>query len=348
MRSVVGFVAGVTVAVALAGCGQLESQYYREGVGTNLYREAIPETTRLQDLYVAHICHQAGLSRDGETCADMGIRQEWALFVQAGMNDIDLRCDAYLAWLDDKRRTREPILKELLVLSGATAGILKAVNTGPTALALTAIAFSLAADTFTVVSNRLVTMIDQNTVQSVVLDNQLRYRSEILHQRIDNKPAALYLLRGYLRICMPFSIEMTITNTLAVYHRSGAGALVSNPPLVTRAPRATFRSSMIITRPDRPLPDFRPGPVNLGPNRIGPFEQRLPVADIKRFQAACGLGQTGDLGDRNSPTRLALSAYLNSLDPSRVVRPDPPAHVITQRDGDALYAMLDDHSKCPP
>jgi hypothetical protein len=199
------------------------------------------------------------------------------------MNDIDLRCDSYLAWLDDKRRSREPILKELLALSGATAGILKATNAGAKSLPIAAIAFSLASDTFTVASNRLVTTIDQNTVQTVVLDNQLTYRKQVLRQKIDNKPAALYILRGYLRICMPFAIEMSITNTLAVYHRAGPEALLNNPPLVTQVPLATFRSSMVITNPTRPLPDFRPPrgntrpatPTSAAQTVFGDFEQRL-------------------------------------------------------------------------
>jgi hypothetical protein len=188
------------------------------------------------------ICQQAGLPIvvDGDVvlCAYSGMRPpEWTLFVQAGMNDIDRRCDAYLAWLDEKRRSREPILKQLADMGAATAAILRATNTGATPIAIVGIAFGLAADTFTNISSRLLLEVNHSTVQSVVLGYQADFRANNARAIIDNRPAAIYLLRSYLRLCMPYSIEMSINNTVTIYHRDPAS--LNTEPLLLRTPLAS-------------------------------------------------------------------------------------------------------------
>src|SRR5262249_13799547 len=142
------------------------------------------------------------------------------------------------AWLDDKKRSAAPILKQLSAMSAATQAIMNAAEAGPKSITLVGIAFGLAADTFLNVQSRLLQEINHSTVQSVVLGNQNDFREHALTIVVDNKPAALYLLRNYLRICMPFSIEMSINNTLTVFHRAGPAALGSSP-LITPAPVAT-------------------------------------------------------------------------------------------------------------
>jgi hypothetical protein len=280
MRAAVRLVACLALGLAIAGCNVIESHYFREGIGPNLYTAEGDEVTRLQQLYIAHICQQAGLSRDGMTCADMGFQDKaWAVFVQAGMNDIDRRCDAYLTWLDDKKRGKEPLLKQLLAMSGATAAILKATDAGATPIALAAIAFNLASETITNVSSRLVHEIDSRTVNAIVLDNQQTYRQRVLDRinDIDNGPAAMYLLRGYLRICLPFAIETSISNTLTVYHRAGPEALADGP-LATRPPESTFTA--------RPLAKGTPRPVTKGATFV---RDRWTIA-LERFLDPKGTG----------------------------------------------------------
>jgi hypothetical protein len=207
------------------------------------------------------------------------------------MNDVDQRCDAYLAWLDEKKRSREPILKQLAAMGAATAGILQAVDSGPKSLALAGIAFGLAAETFTNINSRLLQEVDHTTVQTTVLNNQQIYRDKVLGEIVDNRPAAIYLLRGYLRICMPFSIEMDINNTVTVFHRSGAGALTRDP-MLTRAPEATFTTRFT------PLTDFT--------RRIQAFVRASPANQrlVERWMADNGFG--GSIGVfLRSGTRVA-------------------------------------------
>jgi hypothetical protein len=213
-----------------AGCNlATEGLYYREGIGTGLYRSELAGATDLQDQYVLHICRQAGLS-----CTEAGLdSREWMLFVQAGMNDIDLRCDGYLAWLDNRRRSSTPILNQLAATSTATQAILRVTGAGATPITIVGIAFGLAADTFTNVNSRLLFEINQSTVQSVVLGHQTDFRIRASEVLVTSRPMAIYLLRNYLRICMPFSIETSINNTISVYHRAGPQAL-ETVPLATR------------------------------------------------------------------------------------------------------------------
>jgi hypothetical protein len=227
----VGVVVALGMALLASGCDPTrDSRYLREGIGTDLYWNGLPADTQLQDIYLANICAQAlsptatsvgSFSCDGLT---LGPR-DWGLLVQAGMNDIDLRCDAYLSWLYDRKASKEPFLKELASIGGAAAGILKATDAGATPIALTAIAFGLAADTFTNIDLRLVNAVDYTTVDSVVRDNRTEFRLNNLNLVIDNRPAAIYVLRNYLSICVPDSIEMSINNTVTVYHRGGPDAL---------------------------------------------------------------------------------------------------------------------------
>ena len=115
MRLVASVLACVAVALTVAGCDpSTDKAYFRQGVGTELYRPDVATSSELQDLYVAHICHQAGLAYEaGSFGADGFSPTTWGLFVQAGMNDIDQRCDAYLTWLDNVRRAEAPILKQI-------------------------------------------------------------------------------------------------------------------------------------------------------------------------------------------------------------------------------------------
>ena len=249
---IVAWCAGL--ALLLGGCDPARDfRYTREGIGVGLYWDGLPAATELQDVYLAHICAQAvsptTRSISVATCEGLNLAsRDWGLLVQAGMNDIDLRCDAYLSWLHDKRTSREPILRELAVLGGAAAAILKITEVGATPIALTAIAFGIAADSFTNYDLRILSGVDYTTVQSVVRGNRTQFRAKNLSLVIDNRPAAIYVLRNYLSICLPASIEMSINNTINVYHRGGPEALRTEQvglrtPAATGGTAATVRGA---------------------------------------------------------------------------------------------------------
>jgi hypothetical protein len=311
------------LAVLVSGCdGQRDYRYLREGIGTDLYWDGLPAATELQDTYLANICAQAisPTARSVSTVSCDGLNlasRDWGLLVQAGMNDIDLRCDGYLAWLHDRRSSREPILKQLAAMGGATAAILRATDVGATPLALAGIAFGLAAETFTNVDLRLLNGVDYTTVQSVVRGNRAEFRQNNLNLVIDNRPAAIYVLRNYLSICVPSSIEMSINNTINVFHRGGPRALEQLPiglrnPVATSSTSAAVRGTPVVIRTDRPPPP--PPPIkSTVDNPIGDVEKKTITRDEgKAFQRTICVSDSGDFGTSGSETRAALRNFFKA------------------------------------
>jgi len=217
------------LALPATGCDTVDKRYMQEGLGTDLYTTEVAEGGRIQEIYVGYICQQAGLSfeQNGDVlvCREPAVTRNWGVFVQAGMNDIDRRCDGYLTWLDNKRRSVGPIHQQILDSEAATLAILTATAVDPSrSIAIVAAAFGFAAHSFTNFNSRFLFEVEKSTVQSVVLTRQQNYR-ETLPRNIDNRPAAIYALRQYLRLCMPMTIETQINTTVKLFERGGAAAL---------------------------------------------------------------------------------------------------------------------------
>jgi hypothetical protein len=318
--------AALALAALMSGCISSDSQFIKEGVGTTLYSPSTADTTNQQDQYVTLICRQAGL----QFCETGPIAPlEWSLFVQAGMNDIDERCDIYLAWLDSKRRNTEPILKEIHDVQQAASAILTVSGAGSSVMNIVVQAFGLAANTFTNVSSRLLFDINQSTVQAVVLTRQREYRTGILAlpRPIDNRPAAMHALRSYLRLCMPFTIENEINTAVTLFERGGG---VAPDPLVT--PRTI--AAQIIRSPRQQVTTPRKPVVIPDSIRIGPFERQLGGKELRAFQKAACLRQTGQF---TNAARDAIIGFLNSKGLKDTVHPDR----ITDKDGEQLHGVLD-------
>src|SRR5207248_1163183 len=116
MRGKSAIVACMGLALLTGGCDTIDSRYFSYGIGTDLYSTDIVQTTQLQDLYLTELCRQALplVSTSDIQCINAAFgANDWNLLVQAGLNDVDRRCDSYLAWLDDRRRTNNAVLKEL-------------------------------------------------------------------------------------------------------------------------------------------------------------------------------------------------------------------------------------------
>jgi hypothetical protein len=252
----VGVVAGcVALAVLVSGCDTTDSRYFRYGIGTDLYSDDIVQTTQFQDIYLTELCRQAlpVLSSSENQCLNaVPSPNAWDLIVQAGLNDVDRRCDSYLAWLDDRRRTNNAVLKELGDVTVASQAIMNVAGVSANPITLVGLAFGLAANTFTNVNSRLLLEVDKTTVQTLVLRRRSDYRVGLQSIRVENRPAAVHALRSYLNICTPFTIETDINSTITVFQQVGAGGLVTKPPLVSAATvGAPVRATERIGRPVR-------------------------------------------------------------------------------------------------
>jgi hypothetical protein len=215
MHVVGRFIAFAVAVLSVAGCDPVaERRYINEGAGVDLYTADRASQLELLNQYITFICAQAGESCGGN----------WTTFVQAGMNDIDLRCDGFLTWLDARRRDREPVIAEISAINAAVHAVMTVTGSSPKSLDIVTAAFGLASATYTNWNSRLLISINQSTVQEVVYNSQGQFRNQIKDYSVPDQPAAIYLLRNYLRLCMPTTIEAAINTTTTLVQR---GSLTS-------------------------------------------------------------------------------------------------------------------------
>jgi len=299
MRSLAGFVrfvAYAAMALSVLGCDPVtERRYITEGAGIDLYTSDRANQTELLNEYIRFVCAQAGPS-----CGS-----NWTVFVQAGMNDIDLRCDGFLTWLDAKRRDREPVLAEISAINTAVHSVMTVTGSSPKALDIVTAAFGLASASYTNWNSRLLISVNQSTVQEVVYKGQGDFRDKIKNYTVPDLPTAIYLLRNYLRLCMPITIEASINTTTTLVQRDALGAARKNLVVATTTPSRPA----IIRDVNAPLQRFNPPPPPPSATRIGVFETRMQQKDMKRALDILGCPGT-DLGPADSPSRRALAKFL--------------------------------------
>src|SRR6266702_226924 len=319
VRLLLTWAASIGIALLAAGC----DLNYTQGVGTKLYPVDVAAQTDLQNAYVGEICQQAGLQPavfDSVTSCGPNPYDAatWWLFVQAGMNDIDQRCDAYMAWLDEAQRSREPVLNELALASATAQTIMRSTGVGANPITIAGAAFGLAAGTFTNVQSRLILTMPHSTVQAVVLSRQKEYRDQLIGTStnkaiaIVSRPAALYALRSYLRLCMPMTIETEINNTIATFERNGADGLQKDSLISAKSAGAPFTPASLVQKPVR-------APVTPPPNDIAPFfvEKGLSKEDEEfALNALCF--------DKNTTSGLPKKDLIQALIAIYEATPDSP------------------------
>ena len=251
----------VGLALLVAGCDPNERNYFRNGVGTSLYTADAASATELQNIYLDYLCRQSNsfIGTDAPSCAQQVVpANAWPVIVQAGLNDIDARCDSYLAWLDLKRRENAAILTEIGAVRFAVDALTNPNIAGVSGVGLAAISAAFGLATSTVNNfNSLLLQVDHTTVQTVVTGNRHAFREDLLKfsSSIDNKPAAIHTLRTYLSICMPMTIAANINSTVTVFKQTGS-APGAGPMLPTVGAPFTPRERFVERKPSP-----GPGPV---------------------------------------------------------------------------------------
>jgi hypothetical protein len=296
MRAIVRLIASVGIVVALAACDPTERKYVNEGAGVDLYDPGKGNQLDLLNQYIEFICAQVG--PDCSTASKT--------FVLAGMNDIDLRCDGFLTWLDARRRDREPVLAEIQAVTTAVHSIMTVTGSSPKSLDIATAAFGLASATYNNWNSRMLISVNQSTVQDVVYTGQGDYRKKIATWAVTDRPTAIYLLRNYLRLCMPITIEAAINTTTTLVQRDAAPDPAERSLVVSTT---TPTRLTIIRNVDAPLQRFAPLPPLPSPNRLGELEPKMSKKDMQKILGV--LGCTGDdLGPKGSQPRKALVKFL--------------------------------------
>ncbi|MGO8080485.1 hypothetical protein [Rhizobium leguminosarum] len=201
----------------LFGCTPSGESYLRHGIGSNLSAADIRTSTQALDQYFALLCSQAGFSSAVDVSSGCRMpavdERAWTVVVLQGMNDIDRRCDAYLEWLDDKKRSQAPLLSQVNDMRSATTAIMAITNPNSAgAISIVGQAFGLLSRSIENYHSRLLLEVESSTVNSVVIQERFRFRRETQAFTYSNRPAAEYALRSYLRICLPFAIESQIND----------------------------------------------------------------------------------------------------------------------------------------
>ncbi len=355
MRDLRAASATILCCIFLSGCSPQDAMFFSSGVGTDLYAASALPSATLENLYIGLLCDQAGLQTSGTgdslSCASLGTRSNnWTLIVQAGMNDIDRRCDEYLTWIDNRKRSQAPILKQLTDMSTATQAIMTITGTGANAIGIVGVAFGIAANTFTNINSRLIYEVNHSTIQSIVLGNDNRFRQDLMGVTINNRPAAIYALRSYLRLCMPFTIETQINNAVTLFEVGGVGSAGANPnPLISgfnvatvAIPQSRARFVAPVSSPKAHVVPPPPPHKNIG--AINSFESRPEPKTIGEYQGALCAERDEKIG---SLRKAMVDFFQGSGGPDDRARADRiQSQGILQTDLDQLDPVLEKNKDC--
>ncbi|WP_156510634.1 hypothetical protein [Labrenzia sp. OB1] len=245
----------VFLGLFVAGCAPAGQNFLANGPGAKLEANDIAATQIRSNDYFKYLCKQAGLitySGSYNSCLpNPGDAHNWMTLTYQGLNDIDRRCDSYLQWLDNKKRSKAPLLSQIASIDTATTAILGATGVSGAPLTIVAAGFGLVRQSVENYHSRLLLEIESSTINSVVLNEQRRFRGRLKTDKVivDNKPAAEYVLRTYLRICLPFSIETSINNFSTL---GSKGIAADNNNSIDWSPVVrSFESGDTFTPPDR-------------------------------------------------------------------------------------------------
>lgn len=226
----------------IAGCAPT---YEERGVGQELYSRQTPAATNNLSAYFSELCRQAHLVQSGAsvTC------DNYSILVQTGFNDIDQRCDHYLAWIDNKRTEAARVKSSLLAIGSRATTVLTLTQAGSNTIAYVAEALGLTGSLYDAYSNSLLMGLEGSTIKRIVYERRQEFRRQAASLNFSTTPDMVYALRSYLRICTPQTIVLD-ANTYAVSVASGiaaqslessvqqelAGIVAGQSPVIPEAP----------------------------------------------------------------------------------------------------------------
>lgn len=142
---------------------------------------------------------------------------DWYYIVPAGFSYIDEKCNAYLRALYDLDRNRDRVKNGLLLADKASNAILGATHVSIKAMQITAQAFGAISGGTDIFTDRYEFKTEPAIVYLTVDKLRSQYRSDIyeLRDSIVSPNQAMVVLRTYLSICQPHSIEAVVNSYVA-------------------------------------------------------------------------------------------------------------------------------------
>jgi len=266
------------VLLVIAGCSSEDGyRQYVNAVGPDLYSPQAARNTRLLASYTSSICTQAGLANSGR--CSLSTTADYAIFVQMGLYDIDQRCDAFLDNLYYKEKTEGPLLEQIAATNTLTRGVMTAAGTSIASFQIVAAAFDFATSSFRNSRKGLLEALDPTTVKAIVFRRQKEIKQEIAGHQISSMPEALHAMRAYLRVCMPFAIEMEANaalTTLQWTDTPGRSPVSFQDPRIATIPTANSK----VEEGPRGIPDS----VGKITGALTDTERELPLSIGRRIQ----------------------------------------------------------------
>lgn len=292
------------LSLFLFGCVPAnQDSYFTTGAGLDLHTSQTAAATKdLQDYYRA-LCQQANPL--GITTAQTYRCGTISGLVKTGFNDIDLRCDRYLAWVDQKRIEANTFKTGVT----ATSTLLTGVVTGNAeTLRHIAQALGFASTIYDAANNAILTGLESSTIKKIVYSRRTAYRQEFSKINYGSYTDATYALRGYLRICTPQTIVLS-ANEYA--NAVATGGTIPNLNEAARTEAALIKpftpNTKATVQPNRP--SLGPCPKCGEVFAISGFR----TEDIKTLQNRLCIGKMSDTskvdGDPGAKTKAKLAAW---------------------------------------
>lgn len=206
--------ASIVISLSLlTGCSFVENN----GAGLDLYSSDTARATDNLSAYFKQICAQSNLlpSDSSQHCSN------YPTLVRTGFNDIDLRCDRYLALIDNKRLEAQRFRSSITASNTALTGILTISNPGSNTIAYIGQILGFASSIYDANANSLLLGLETSTIKRIVYQRRLEFRKQFANVPFTNTPDMVFALRGYLRICTPQTIVLD-ANTYALAGASGS------------------------------------------------------------------------------------------------------------------------------
>lgn len=300
----------ILATVMVSGCNPLEDNRFRtEGPGVDLMSSRTKQARVDLTQYLNELCLQGSANiNSGKGCAPFTTANHWRELVFTGFNDIDLRCDDYMRWLDQIRSEKQFVNEGSNAIKTLLGGVLGIAVPETIAINYINLALGFATDTYNSYHNTILLGMESSTVKTIVYERRAKLRQEFRDDNFSFKPDAVYALRTYLRACMPQTIVMdvnTFTRSIATgdknpldasTERDAAGVMGRTVPKSTEkagSGTGTSRGGAVFNNPAEGFG------IGVTPN------------DIRAFQRASCIGQDGKSGPA---TKAAIRMFRLSDD----------------------------------
>ncbi|MEQ1695250.1 MAG: hypothetical protein ABL901_05345 [Hyphomicrobiaceae bacterium] len=216
----------ILLAAALFGCGN-SSLLLQHGIGDSAYPAETDTRFRDSKTYFLHMCQRANRCSGSNGTIDP---TAWEDVTYAALNDIDERCGAYLRSLDDARRNRLAWNSMWNNVGTPGKAIIAQTNPGVKALTIVSELFDFAQASGNEFYSAVILSEEPSVIERVVRKLQTQYRVG-LDGKLNDKQAfqtiersgAHYIVRGYLRLCLPLTIESELQSFKTNAYYTGAG-----------------------------------------------------------------------------------------------------------------------------